>query len=28
LIAKYGGEIAERARTIDVRNLPALIKTA
>jgi uncharacterized protein (DUF697 family) len=28
LIGKYGGEIAERARTIDVRNLPALIKTA
>ena len=26
LIGKYGGEIAERARTIDVRNLPALIK--
>ncbi len=23
---RYGGEIAERARTIDVRNLPALIK--
>jgi uncharacterized protein (DUF697 family)/tellurite resistance protein len=28
LLSKYGGEIAERARTIDVRNLPALIKTA
>ena len=28
LIGRYGGEIAERARTIDVRNLPALIKTA
>ncbi len=28
LIGQYGGEIAERARTIDVRNLPALIKTA
>jgi len=28
LIAKHVGEIAERARTIDVRNLPALIKTA
>ena len=28
LLGKYGGEIAERARTIDVRNLPALIKTA
>ena len=28
LIDRYGGEIAERARTIDVRNLPALIKTA
>jgi hypothetical protein len=28
LISRYGGEIAERARTIDVRNLPALIKTA
>ena len=27
LIGKHGGEIAERARTIDVRNLPALIKT-
>jgi uncharacterized protein (DUF697 family)/tellurite resistance protein len=26
LMGKYGGEIAERARTIDVRNLPALIK--
>jgi len=28
LIGRYGGEIADRARTIDVRNLPALIKTA
>ena len=28
LIGRYGGEIAERARTIDVRNLPALIKSA
>ena len=28
LISQYGGEIAERARTIDVRNLPALIKSA
>lgn len=28
LIGKYGSEIAERARTIDVRNLPALIKSA
>jgi uncharacterized protein (DUF697 family) len=28
LIGRYGGEIAERARTIDVRNLPALIKTS
>jgi uncharacterized protein (DUF697 family)/tellurite resistance protein len=28
MIGKYGGEIAQRARTIDVRNLPALIKTA
>ena len=28
LIGKYGGEIAERTRTIDVRNLPALIKGA
>ena len=28
LIGRYGAEIAERARTIDVRNLPALIKTA
>jgi uncharacterized protein (DUF697 family)/tellurite resistance protein len=27
LIDRYGGEIAERARTIDVRNLPALMKT-
>jgi len=26
LIGRYGGEIAERARTIDVRNLPALIR--
>jgi hypothetical protein len=28
LLGKYGGEIAERARTIDVRDLPAVIKTA
>ena len=28
MIGKYGAEIAERARAIDVRNLPALIKTA
>ena len=28
LIGRYGGEIAERVRTIDVRNLPALIKSA
>ena len=28
MISRYGGEIAERARTIDVRNLPALIKTS
>ncbi len=28
LISQYGGAIAERARTIDVRNLPALIKGA
>ena len=28
LISQYGGAIAERARTIDVRNLPALIKSA
>ena len=28
LIGRYGGEIADRARTIDVRNLPALIKGA
>ena len=28
LIGRYGAEIADRARTIDVRNLPALIKTA
>ena len=27
LVQRYGGEIAERARTIDVRNLPALIKS-
>jgi len=27
LIDRYGGEIAERARTIDVRNLPALIRS-
>jgi uncharacterized protein (DUF697 family)/tellurite resistance protein len=26
LIGRYGGEIAERARTIDVRDLPALIR--
>ena len=26
MIDRYGGEIAERARTIDVRNLPALIR--
>ena len=26
LLGRYGGEIAERARTIDVRNLPALIR--
>ena len=26
LIGRYGGEIAERARTIDVSNLPALIR--
>ena len=26
LIGRYGGEIAERARTIDVRNLPALLR--
>ena len=26
LVDRYGGEIAQRARTIDVRNLPALIK--
>jgi len=25
LVQRYGGEIAERARTIDIRNLPALI---
>ena len=25
LVQRYGGEIAERARTIDVRNLPALV---
>jgi uncharacterized protein (DUF697 family)/tellurite resistance protein len=28
LIGRYGAEITERARTIDVRNLPALIKSA
>ena len=28
LIGRYGAQIAERARTIDVRNLPALIKSA
>jgi uncharacterized protein (DUF697 family) len=28
LIGRYGAEITERARTIDVRNLPALIKNA
>jgi uncharacterized protein (DUF697 family)/tellurite resistance protein len=28
LMGKYGGEIAARARTIDVRNLSALMKTA
>jgi uncharacterized protein (DUF697 family)/tellurite resistance protein len=28
LVERYGGEIAQRARTIDVRNLPALIKGA
>ena len=26
LLGRYGGEIAERARTIDVRNLPALLR--
>ena len=26
LVQRYGGDIAQRARTIDVRNLPALIK--
>jgi uncharacterized protein (DUF697 family)/tellurite resistance protein len=26
LVDRYGGEIAQRARTIDVRNLPALIR--
>ena len=26
LLGKYGGEIAERARTIDVRSLPALLR--
>jgi hypothetical protein len=25
-VQRYGGEIAERARTIDARNLPALIR--
>jgi uncharacterized protein (DUF697 family) len=28
LMDRYGGDIAARARTIDVRNLPALMKTA
>jgi uncharacterized protein (DUF697 family)/tellurite resistance protein len=28
LMGRYGGEIAARARTIDVHNLPALLKTA
>jgi uncharacterized protein (DUF697 family)/tellurite resistance protein len=28
LISQYGGQIADRARTIDVGNLPALIKSA
>ena len=28
LIGRYGGEIADRARTIDVRNLPALIRSS
>jgi uncharacterized protein (DUF697 family)/tellurite resistance protein len=28
LIGRYGAEIVERARTIDVRNLPALIKSS
>ena len=27
LVQRYGGEIAERVRTIDVRNLPALVKS-
>ena len=27
LVDRYGGEIAQRARTIDVHNLPALIKS-
>jgi uncharacterized protein (DUF697 family)/tellurite resistance protein len=27
LVERYGGEIAQRARTIDVHNLPALIKS-
>ena len=27
LVQRYGGEIAQRARTIDVNNLPALIKS-
>jgi hypothetical protein len=26
LVERYGGDIAQRARSIDVRNLPALIK--
>jgi len=28
LVDRYGGDIAQRARSIDVRNLPALIKSA
>jgi len=28
LIGQYGGQIADRARTIDIRNLPALIKSS
>ena len=27
LVERYGGEIVQRARTIDVHNLPALIKS-
>ncbi len=27
LVQRYGGEIAERARSIDLRNLPALVKS-